>query len=410
MQTKGRIFDIVITGAGPAGATLAALLGRAGFAVALIDAEPPGAIDPEKPSGRTAALLNGSINLLKTAGIWDRLAPVATPLKVMRIIDDSLGGGDPLPVEFHADELGAEQFGFNVPNNLLRAALLHELQNIPAVTHLRARRLADFSADAQGISAHTDDGRELHARLIIGTDGRGSVVRKIAGIEADQRDYKQIAMTCLIEHSKPHENTSTEFHRDGGPFTFVPMPGNRSSVVWVEKTADANRFLALKKTEYEQAIQDRSRGLLGTIKLISAPESWPLMTLNARQIVGRRAALAAEAAHVLSPIGAQGLNLSLRDVATLAETLTDAARIGEDIGSPLVLSRYADRRRADIASHVGGIDHYNRAIANHLPMIKDMRRAAWRGVNRIDPLKRFLMRQGLAPEMDQGRLLAGAAL
>lgn len=413
MQTKERIADILISGAGPAGLTLAALLGGAGFSVILIDAEKPApATAAPRASGRTAALLNSSLNVLKAAEVWPDMIDGATPLKTMRIVDDSVGntGGDRPAVTFRAADAGLAQFGFNVPNAILRAALAARVKQIKSVTHLAPCRLSDYSVEGQHVIARTEQGDVLRASIIIGTDGRGSIVRAVSGIDVKTHDYTQIAMTCLIKHTKPHDYTSTEFHRPGGPFTLVPMPGNTSSVVWVEKAEDSKRFLSMKQKEYEQAIQDRSRGLLGTITMASDPESWPLMMLNAKELIGDRSALAAEAAHVLSPIGAQGLNLSLRDVAALAETITDAARLGEDIGSRIVLNRYQQRRRVDIQAHVIGIDGLNRAVANNLTAVKDLRRLGLRGLGAVPALRRLVMHQGLVPTMDEGRIVSGGAL
>ncbi len=411
MKTKDLIADIVISGAGPAGLTLAVLLGRAGFKVVLVDAEKPAEADyEEKPSGRTAALLTGSVNILKATGIWNTLEGKATPLQTMRIVDDSQPGTPQVKVEFKASDIGHTEFGFNVPNAVLKSALIARLKTVPSVTHLAPAKLKDYKIEKQKVVATLEDGTVLRASLIIGTDGRGSVVRSVAGIDAKKHDYEQMAMTCLIEHTKPHHFTSTEFHRPGGPFTLVPMPGNVSSVVWVEKTEDAKKFLKLKKQEYEQAIQDRSCGLVGTITLKSTPESWPLMLLSSEKLIGERAALAAEAAHVISPIGAQGLNLSLRDVATLAETIVDAARLGEDIGAQSVLMRYERRRRADIKSHVIGIDGLNRVVANDLGFLRDLRRLGLKGLDTIPVLKTFITHQGLAPTMDEGRLVSGGVL
>lgn len=402
--------DIVVSGAGPAGLTLSLLLGRAGFKVVLIDAEPPAPIDTNAPSGRTAALLNSSINVLKGAGLWDVLQDVSTPLKIMKIVDDSHGSDTRPAIEFVAKDVDEEQFGFNIPNAYLRLALANKIPEVKTLTRLAPSKLKTYKTDGQKIIAQTEDGRTITASLIVGTDGRNSIVRKIAKIEAKTHDYKQMAMTCLIEHTKPHHFTSTEFHRAGGPFTFVPMPGNRSSIVWVEKTDDAKKYLAMKREEYQQAIQDRTCGYLGTVTLQSPPESWPLMMLSSEKLTGERAVLAAEAAHVLSPIGAQGLNLSLRDIATLAEILTDAARLGEDIGSKNVLDRYERRRHLDIKSHVIGIDGYNRVVANDMSFLKDMRRLGLKGLDKIPGLKNIAMHQGLLPSMDEGRLVNGSPL
>ncbi len=411
MKTKDPISsDIIVSGAGPAGLALAALLGRAGLKVCLIDAtEKDNSKANTKPSGRTAALLRGSINVLKQTGIWDDIQSSATPLKTMRIIDDS-NNGPQVRVEFEAKDIGYEEFGFNIPNLALTNSLRNRVEQIKTVTIYRPAKLVSYTIEKQKVLASLEDGTTLKSSLIIGTDGRGSVVRKIAAIDAKIHDYEQMAMTCLIEHSKPHGFTSTEFHRSGGPFTFVPMGENLSSVVWVEKTTDAKAFLSMKKQEFERAIQDRSTGLLGTITLKSDPESWPLMLLSSETLIAERAALAAEAAHVLSPIGAQGLNLSLRDVASLAETIVDAARLGEDIGAASILSRYDRRRRLDLKTRVAGIDGLNRAVANDLFLMKDMRRLGLKSLEAIPAFKQFITHQGLAPAMDEGRLLLGSPL
>jgi len=411
MQTKDLKCDIILSGAGPAGLTLSVLLAEAGFKVVLIDAETPAPADLKAPpSGRTAALLNSSVNVLKAAGVWDTLEKISTPLKIMKIVDDSQNGQNQIVVEFKATDINHDQFGFNIPNAFLKSAFAAKLKSVKNLTHLAPAKLVNYKIEGGQVIAQTESGQTITASLIIGTDGRNSIVRSVANIEAKKHDYGQMAMTCLIEHTKPHNFTSTEFHRPGGPFTFVPMPGNQSSIVWVEKTDDAKNYLAMKKPEYERAIQDRTCGLLGTITLKSNPESWPLMLLSSEKLTGNRAVLAAEAAHVLSPIGAQGLNLSLRDVATLAEILTDAARLGEDIGSASVLSRYERRRQFDIKSHVVGIDGLNRAVANDMLFLKDLRRLGLKGLEKIPALKNFTMQQGLVPAMDDGRLLQGSPL
>lgn len=410
METKDLNADIVVSGAGPAGMTLSLLLAGAGFDVVLVDAEAPAPVDTSRPSGRTLALLNSSVNILKATGIWPALEGKVTPLKTMRIVDDAAQEKDRITVAFHAVEAGEDQFGFNIPNALLKSVLSEKVRKTKNIRHLAPARLQNYDINGQTVAAKTEDGKTITAKMMIGTDGRGSIVRSVAGIDAKKHDYTQMAMTCLIEHTKPHHFTSTEFHRSGGPFTLVPMPGQQSSVVWVEKTEDAKKFLAMKRDEYQRAIQDRSRGLLGTITLKSSPESWPLMLLNARRLTGERAALAAEAAHVMSPIGAQGLNLSLRDVAALAETITDAARMGEDIGAKGVLDRYERRRSLDIQSHVIGIDGLNRAVANDIAAIKDLRRIGLKTLEKIPPLKHLVMTQGLVPSMDDGRLVTGKPL
>lgn len=410
MKTKDCHADIVVTGAGHAGLTLSLILARAGFQVALIDHAPLTPADEAKPTGRTVALLNTSLNVLRAAMEGFNPDNHGTPLQTMRIVDDSGYGRDLMPVEFRAPEIGAPQFGYNIPNAVLKNILQKAVTKHKNIQVFDGLKLSQFGATNTRATCTLENGTKISSALVIGADGRNSTVREQAGIDIKRHDYGQMAMTCLISHTKPHNNTSTEFHRGGGPFTFVPMAGNQCSVVWAEKTDDAKSFLGMKKQDFEKAIQDRSHGLLGTITLQSPPESWPLILLNAEKIIGTRCAIAAEAAHVFSPIGAQGLNLSLRDVGTLAEVLIDAARLGEDIGCQNVLSRYEDRRRLDIQSHVAGIDGLNRVVANNLSFVGELRRLGLKGLNSIPALKSFVMNQGLNPKMDEGRIVSGGAL
>jgi 2-octaprenyl-6-methoxyphenol hydroxylase len=225
-----------------------------------------------------------------------------------------------------------------------------------------------------------------------------------------KHDYGQSAITCLIGHSRPHENISTEFHRSGGPLAFVPMNGNSSSIVWVERTGRAEEILRLKKEEFIAALESASGNDLGRLTLESPPTSWPLCAMKAEALSAPRAVLMAEAAHVLSPITAQGLNLSLRDVAALAEVLTDAARAGADIGSSAVLELYTRRRMPDMTIRAQGVDGLMRLVSSEHGLIKALRRTGLKAVSGIAPLKSLAMHHGLAPAVDEGRLIQGRPL
>ncbi len=412
MKTKAMIVDVAISGGGPAGLTLAALLARGGLKTAVIDPAPAPTAATQKDfvSGRTAALLNASLNVLRAAGLGDALEADGTPLKIMRIVDDGRTDIAPLETVFEAKDAGQPYFGLNIPNAGLRTRLAKGLAQQENIVPFFGEKLQTYQAKNDHVALTLANGREINAALLIGADGRESLTRTIAGIDAHRHDYGQTAMTFLVSHTKPHNFTSTEFHRAGGPFTFVPMAGNTSSVVWVEKTEEAQRILRLKKQDFQQLLQDRSRGFLGVVTVESAPESWPLSFLKAERLTAPRLALVAEAAHVLSPIGAQGLNLSLRDVAALAETIIDAARLGEDIGGPLVLARYEKRRRLDIQTRTLGIDTLNRAVADERPLVGRLRRLGLKGMQSVPPLKSLAMHQGLAPTVDDGRLVRGLPL
>jgi 2-octaprenyl-6-methoxyphenol hydroxylase len=401
--------DILICGAGAPGLTLALLLGRLGASVTLVERSALPSGRPGPADGRTSALMQGSVNIVKATGGWDAAAPAGEALKILRIVDDSKGGGKTVSVDFEAGEIGLDAFGINMPNAALVAALAAEAKKCRTIRILAPATLSALEADTFGVTA-TVGGEAIRARLAVGADGRQSAVRDLSGIHAKTHAYGQRAITCLIGHTRPHDNISTEFHRPSGPFTLVPLPGKKSSVVWVDFDAEAERFASLSRHAFTRALQDRSKGLLGEIELLSTPSSWPLFSLKADSLTAPRVALIAEAAHVLHPLGAQGLNLSLRDAAVLAETIADALRLGQDPGSETVLYQYGAKRRHDLMSRVVGTDSLNRLVSNDLSLLKSLRQAGLRTIGTVAPLKRFAMRQGLAPALEDCRLARGEAL
>jgi len=405
---KAQNTDILIVGGGAPGLSLAALLGKAGLDVTIADKSPAPALKQAKPDGRTSALMQASVNILKATGAWDDAAPFGAALQTLRIVDDS-GTGEPVQVDFKADEIGFTEFGINMPNEPLRAALGEAVKKIKNVTFIKAG-LTQYTTSDFGVTATFDSGESVTAKVIVGADGRGSPTREIAGIKIWQRDYKQHAITCLIDHTEPHGNISTEFHRPSGPFTLVPLPGNRSSVVWVDYKEQAAGFMELSPHAFERALQERSRDRLGDISLASTPQSCPLQALKAKSLTGKRMALIAEAAHVLHPMGAQGLNLSLRDVAALAEIIADAVRLGLDPGSAAILDQYERRRRQDVLSRVIGTDGLTRIVSNDFGMLRGLRRIGLKTLDNVSPLREFAMHQGLAPRDDDSRLARGEAL
>lgn len=402
--------DILIAGGGAPGLALALLLARAGLTVTVIDPAPFAGLKDVKPDSRTAALMQGSIRILEATGAWDDCAPHGAALKILRIVDENAAREKPVTADFHADEIGLPAFAVNMPTGPLRAALCDRARAEKNIALRPGRTLAAFTIDDAGATATLDDGTTWRARLIVGADGRHSKVRAIADIDCRTHEFGQSAITCLIAHTRPHDFISTEFHRPAGPFTLVPLPGLRSSVVWVDDTDNANALMKLSRPAFEQALRDRARGVLGDITITEGPSCWPLQGLSAQALTAPRVALVAEAAHVLHPLGAQGLNLSLRDVAALAETIADAARLGLDIGSRTVLATYDKRRRADINGRVYGTEGFNHMVSTDRAALHGMRRAGLRLVATVAPLKQFAMRQGLAPQDENGRLIAGGKL
>jgi 2-octaprenyl-6-methoxyphenol hydroxylase len=405
---KSHSADIIISGGGIAGLSLACILGEYGISVALIEPNPPSALKDTNSSGRTIALMQSSLNVLRAAGLSDFIDQYGTPMHTMRLMDDSIAGQPVIQSEFESAEIGLPYFGMNIPNSLLRATLFDRLQKIKSAS-IFFSALKTYTADTK-ITATLEDDTQISAPLIIGADGRHSLIRKIAGISTWKKDYGQSAITCIINHSRSHDNTSTEFHRAGGPFALVPMIGNQSSVVWVERTEQADAMMRLPRDAFEQALQERTNNILGGITLETPPESWPLCTIKAKSLIAPRVALMAEAAHVMSPITAQGLNLSLRDAATLAEIIVDAMRLGMDHGNQITLHKYEKRRSLDIATRVMGVNGMNQIVSTDFPALKDIRRNGLKLVERIQPLKIFAMNHGLAPSLDQDRILKGLLL
>ena len=402
-------IDILIAGGGIAGLTLAALLGRAGFSVVAADPAPLPS-GPPKPTGRTVALMQSSANIVKATGLWPRIENDVTPMRVMRIIDRSIAGQPPVTSEFAAHEIDLDCFGYNIPNGILHAALLETVQAEKNIRFLPEHSISDYQAGSRHARARLDHGKTFNAALIIGADGRNSAVRKCAGIQITEHDYAQSAITCFVRHRKPHHNSSTEFHRPAGPLAFVPLPGDESSVVWVEPTDKADAIMRLARHDFIAALEQASHHSLGALELTAGPSAWPLKTLKAKALTAPRMALIAEAAHVMSPITAQGLNLSLRDIAALVETLVDARRCGEDIGSESVLGRYAARRKLDIETRVHGVDGMNRIVSTDMLPLKSLRRTGLKAISSLPPLRETAMRLALAPEIDQGRLARGLPL
>lgn len=389
--------DVIISGGGTPGLTLALLLAKAGISVGLIDPAPLSSFKMAKPEGRTSALMQSSIWTLARAGVWDDCLPHGAPLNILRIIDDSTGDkNNQIETDFPAADIGLDYFGINLPNNILRAVLAMAAVKAKNVTLYDSLSLKTFATDDFGVGVTLSHGKILRGRILIGADGRQSAVREAAGIKSWQHKYGQTAMTCLIDHTGSHDHISTEFHRPGGPFTLVPLPGNRSSVVWVEKTDDADAFMRMSKQSFERALQDRTQNRLGVIKLASDPQACPLTALRAQDMVAPRVALMAESAHVLSPLGAQGLNLSLRDADSLADVLIEATQTGLDIGSQAVLKSYERQRRADVFLRSAGTDGLTRFVSHNIRPVHELRRAGLRTISMIEPLRLFAMQRGMA--------------
>lgn len=392
-----------MVGGGPAGLTAAIALAGAGVETAVV-AMPAAAHD-----NRTTALLASSVTALETLGVWDRCADQAAPLKRMRLVDDTARLLRAPEVCFDAAEIGLPAFAYNIENRHLLAALESRARDIPALRLIaaKAERLDVGDAD---VSVSLDDGGRLPARLVVGADGRRSLCRTAAGIETESHSYPQTALTFNLTHARPHGDTSTEFHTASGPFTLVPLPGQRSSLVFVVTPEDVPRLTALPDAELAAEIERRSHSIVGSIGIEPGRGVFPLAVEIARCFGRSRVVLIGEAAHVMPPIGAQGLNLGLRDAATIAELVIAARQNGGDVGSNALTAHYEHMRRADVTSRSLAVDLLNRSLLSDFLPLQGARGLGLYLLDRIGPLRRAVMREGVAPAASQPRLMRGQAL
>lgn len=390
--------DILVSGGGVAGLTAAAAFGSAGFSVICTDPEPP--VTDREASGadhRSTAFLHPSIPVLQAAGLWDRLAPHAAPLQVMRIIDAGGPVSEPRIVkDFDAAEISDQPFGWNLPNWLLRREMVARLGELPNVTFLPGTATARVMTREAEALATLSDGKRISARLIVAADGRNSTVRQEMGIDVTTTRYGQKALAFAVAHPIPHNNVSTEIHRSGGPFTLVPLPdrngGPASAVVWMETGPEVARLAALPMDAFEAAINERSCGILGPLRLDSALTIWPIITQVAERLTAPHVALIAEAAHVMPPIGAQGLNMSLADLSALLDL---AMARPADLGSPEMLAAYERKRHLEVKARLAGVDLLNRTSMLGEPFLRDLRAGALNALYSLGPVRKTLMKAGL---------------
>jgi 2-octaprenyl-6-methoxyphenol hydroxylase len=384
--------QIAVVGAGLTGLAAAAALSQQGFDVVL--AAP--AFDPAVADAdtRSTALLPPSVQLLENLGVWSACAPHSAALMGVRIIDEKGGLLRAPEILFEACEIGRPDLGSNVPNHVLSRVLVEMLARIPHLRWVATRGVTRLEPGPAVVTLTLAEGACLQAALVVAADGRRSLARRAADIAVKTWDYPQAAIATSLRHRRPHDGITTEFHRRTGPLTTVPLPGEASSLVWVEAPPEAARLASLAAADFLRLLEGRLQGLLGPIVGLGPRALFPLSGLAASAMAARRIALVGEAAHVIAPIGAQGLNLGLRDVASLADCVVEARRSGHDIGGDETLAAYRRARAPDVVSRSLLVDLLNRSLLSDFLPTLALRGLGLNVLAHAGPLRRLAIRAG----------------
>lgn len=396
------IAEVAVVGTGPAALATALALERVGAEPVVVG--PP--FDPLRAHAdqRTTALIGPSLQFLENIGVWSMCAPDAVAFSGVRIADDRQAILRVPEVLFTARELGLTRFGANIPNASLVAALNATMLE-RAITRINTISVTRIETESTGARLELADGGIVTAALIVGADGRNSIAPAAAGIASRTWTYPQTAIAASFAHTRAHDGIVYELHRRSGPLTTVPLKGLQSSLVWVEEPNEAQRIASLAPSTFGELLEDRLQGVLGTITNVSPRATHELSGATADRMAARRIALVGEAAHVVPPIGAQGLNLGLRDAATLADCVGLARVEGGDVGAPEVLQSYHQTRSADVAARSGAIDLLNRSLLTEFLPLDLARGAVVHMIARSEMIRRALMRGGLGATSDLPRLM-----
>jgi 2-octaprenyl-6-methoxyphenol hydroxylase len=394
MVDQEAIVPALVVGTGLAGFVAALALACRGVEVVLAGPKPDaGTIARDT---RSTALFGPSLELLRQLGVWQRLGPRATPLTGLRMVDATGGLLRAPEILFEANEIGCAAFGMNIENSSLLEALAARVEGDPAIAW-RTAPVAALEIGDDMVTGRLADGSSVRTRLVVGADGAQSFCRAAAGIETVRWSYPQTAIATRFAHRRPHEGVSTELHRRAGPLTTVPLEGDRSSLVWVETPAEAERLMNLDDVAFGAELELRLGSALGAILGVGPRASFPLAGVSAERLGRRRVVLVGEAGHRLPPIGAQGLNLGARDAAWLADLVAEAMGGCKDPGSDNVIDAYEAARRGDVASRTMVVDVLNRSLTAGFLPIDVLRGAGLAALASIGPLRRQVMREGMAP-------------
>lgn len=394
-MTKKLKADMIIVGGGMAGLTLASVVAHQNptLQVTVIDKDVPKEQLSEKFDGRTTAISYASSLVLKDAGIWDDIVTQGQSITAIDVQDNH----SPFILNFNAEDVGDQPFGWIFENQLIRFHLQQQVRSLGNITYLAPATVAEIDSTPEQASVTLDDETIIQGKLIVGADGRFSAVREWADIDLVEIDYKQKATVCLVTHEKPHNGLAVERFMSDGPFAVLPFTddkkGNhRSALVWTEHGKDMRNFNTVSEEVFNLELQRRFDDRYGAVELAGYRAQYPLKLYHAADLIGVRMALVGDAGHAIHPIAGQGLNLGMQDIAVLAELIKEG---GDDIGSPKLLQKYQQSRRFDIFAMVAATDVLNRLFSNNVLPIRALRNIGLGAVNRVPRLKKFFMRTAM---------------
>ena len=377
--------DIVVVGTGPAGLMAALSLAHSGFSIVL--AGPPANLKDR----RTTALMKPSLDFLERLEILSHIKEDAAPLRVMRIVDATNRLLSSPLITFRAAEIGEDLFGLNVPNKHLVSVLAQKVMANESI-RLVPELVKNWTLTEHYAEAEMDAGTVIRAKLVVAADGRLSPAREAAGIKINSGSTAQSALVLNFSHTRAHDFVSTEFHTPYGPFTQVPLPGMRSSLVWVTRPSHAQELSRLDDRELSERIEEKMQSMLGRVEVENGRQVFPLVSAMPRRFAQNRVVLVGEAAHIFPPIGAQGLNLSIRDIESLVATVK--ANI-EDPGAKAALAEYDRTRRPDILARSSAVNLLNRSLLSDMLPVQMVRTMGLGLLGALPPLRSFFMREGL---------------
>lgn len=415
MTKKGEIesmveADVAIVGGGMVGLTAAIGLALHGISVAVIDRAGKGDLTAVPYDGRASALAFATCRMLEALGIWRHMEPYAQPIKEIRVSD----GPSLLHLHFDHRALGEGPLGNMVENRHTRIALFDRVAEVDGITLLMEESVASIERTAQAATVRLDSGKRVAAKLLIGSDGRRSMVREHAAIPVSSFDYGQHGIVCSIEHEIGHQGIAHERFLPAGPFAILPLAGNRASLVWTEKSHLVDTIMGLSDRAFASEVQRRAGDFLGKVTPVGGRWAYPLTLQYADSYTDTRMAIVGDAAHGIHPIAGQGLNLGLRDIAALIQVLVEAQEVGLDLGSEAVLDRYSQWRHMDNAALISVTDLLNRLFSNDVEPVRIARDVGLAVVDKIPPLKNFFMSHargtvGELPQLLEGHLIGGHA-